>query len=64
MNKIRQLREAKGMTQVELAAAVGVNQSTINRYEAGVYIPGLIVALRLVAALDCTMADIVGDKSA
>lgn len=64
MNKIKKLRESKGMTQAELAAAVGVNQSTINRYETGTYTPRLIVALRLVTALDCKMADIVGDKSA
>lgn len=36
MNRIRQLREEKGMTQQQLADALGVNQSTVDRYEKGI----------------------------
>lgn len=32
---IRQLREEKGMTQKELAAAANINQATLSRYESG-----------------------------
>lgn len=62
MNRIGQLREEKGLTQCALADAIGVNQSTVNRYETGKYKPGLEVALRLIAVLDCTMSDILGQK--
>lgn len=59
MNRIGQLREQKGMTQQELADAIGTNQSTVARYETGEYTPRLRVALRLIAVLNCTMNDIV-----
>lgn len=34
-DKIRELREAKGMTQKELADALGINQSAVARWETG-----------------------------
>ena len=33
MNRIRALRESKGLTQEALGKMVGVSQSTINKYE-------------------------------
>ena len=36
MNRIRQLREEKGMTQQQLADTLGINQSTVDRYEKGI----------------------------
>lgn len=64
MNKIGQLREAKGMTQKALADAIGVNQSTVARYETGEYIPRIMVALRMIAVLGCTMRDIIDQDTA
>jgi putative transcriptional regulator len=50
-NRIRALREASGMTQGELAAAVGAGRVTINRIEQGSQEPTLDLARKLAAAL-------------
>lgn len=34
-NRIRELRKARGLTQVELASALGVNEITVIRWERG-----------------------------
>lgn len=47
---IRKARERRGWNQYELAAAAGINQSTISRIEAGA-IPRLDVAQCIAAAL-------------
>ena len=44
-NRIRELREARGMTQQELADAVGVSRQSINSIERGRYVPSLLLAL-------------------
>lgn len=51
-NTLRQAREAKGWTQAELAAAIGVSRKTINTVENGVFIPSTVIALKLAAALN------------
>lgn len=51
-NTLREAREARGWTQAELAAAIGVSRKTINTVENGVFIPSTIVALKLAAALN------------
>lgn len=33
--KIKELRESKGISQYRLAELTGINRSTINRYESG-----------------------------
>lgn len=35
MNRIREFREQKGLSQEELAKLVGLSQGTISKYEAG-----------------------------
>jgi ribosome-binding protein aMBF1 (putative translation factor) len=52
---VRQLREARGWTQTELAAAAGMIQSAVARFEAGGTIPTLPVLDRLAAALDADL---------
>ena len=44
---LRQMREAKGMTQSELASRVGVRRETIVHLERGRYNPSLKLALDL-----------------
>ena len=34
--KIKNLRESKGISQYRLAELTGINRSTINRYESGI----------------------------
>lgn len=54
-NYIHVARIAKGMTQVELAAEVGVTRQTIISIEKGNYEPSVRLALRLAKTLDSTV---------
>jgi len=46
-NQIRQLRTDKGLSQGQLAAAMGVSRQTINSIETGRYTPSLPLAIAL-----------------
>ena len=50
-NRIREAREALGLTQAELAGRVGVSRKTINTVENAVFVPSTVIALKLAAAL-------------
>ncbi len=50
-SSLKQVREAKGLTQAQLAEAIGVSRKTINTVENGVYVPSTVIALKLAAAL-------------
>ena len=49
---LKNMREARGLTQAQLAELVGVSRKTINTVENGVYVPSTVIALKLAAALD------------
>lgn len=51
-NRLRELREARGLTQGQLAELVGVSRKTINTVENGIYVPSTVIALKLSRALD------------
>jgi len=44
-NRVKELREERGMTQAELADAVGVSRQSINSIERDRYVPSLQLAL-------------------
>ena len=44
-NRVRELREAREMTQADLAEAVGVSRQSINSIERDRYVPSLQLAL-------------------
>ena len=46
-NRLRDLREAKGWSQGELARRLGVSRQTINAVETDKYDPSLPLALRM-----------------
>jgi putative transcriptional regulator len=46
-NDIRTLRDAAGLSQGELAGAMGVSRQTINSIETGRYTPSLPLAISL-----------------
>ena len=46
-NRIKEFRKENGLTQEELASAVGVSRQTIISIEKGKYIPSLPLALRI-----------------
>lgn len=59
-NNVRSLREAKGLSQGELAAAVAVSRQTINSIEVGRYIPSLPLALSLARYFGHSVEEIFG----
>ena len=46
-NRVRELREAKGWSQGDLAAQLAVSRQTINAIETGKYDPSLPLAFRI-----------------
>jgi putative transcriptional regulator len=55
INRLREERARRELTQAELAEMVGVSRKTINTVENGVFIPSTVLALRLAAALKTTV---------
>ena len=46
-NRVGELRSARGLSQGELATALGVSRQTINSIENGRYLPSLPLALAI-----------------
>lgn len=59
---IREVRESKGVTQVELCTKVGINQSKLSQIENGKYLPSLVTLQRLAWGLDCKICDLWKDE--
>ena len=57
-NEVRECREAAGLSQAELGAAVGVTRQTINAIERERYDPSLELAFELAAHFDCAVEDL------
>ena len=53
INHIKEHRLRIGLSQEELAGAVGVSRQSINSIERGRYIPSLPLALRFARLFDC-----------
>ena len=58
INRIEELRLAKGITRQELADAVGVHYQTVGYIERGEYSPSLVLALQIAKLLGTTVEDI------
>ena len=46
-NQVREHRNRRGLTQADLAAAVGVSRQTVISIESGRYLPSLPLAFRI-----------------
>ena len=57
-NRLRELREARNLTQAQLADLIGVSRKTVNTVENGVFIPSTVVALKLAGALGCPVEEL------
>ena len=55
---LRQRRYEKGMTQMELAIAANVEQSSISHYEQGHWKPNPKTAKKLADVLGCTVGEL------
>ena len=62
--RLKALRDARGMSQEQLARQVGVSKGTISRYEGNVQVPLLSVATMLALALGTSLDTLVGLESA
>ena len=54
-NRLKEIRSARGLTQAALADRVGVSRKTVNTVENGVFVPSVLLALKLAQALDTTV---------
>ena len=52
-NRVKELRNARGWTQEQLAQAVGVSRQSINSIERNRYVPSLELALTFARIFDC-----------
>lgn len=57
--QVRRLRQARGLTQGALGAAIGINPNLLGRIERGEQNPTLLTLARLAAGLQTTLADLV-----
>ena len=51
VNQLKVIRGELGLTQAELAEAVGVTRKTINTVENGVFVPSTLLALKIARAV-------------
>ena len=57
-NRLRELREAEGWSQGELASRLEVSRQTINALETGKYDPSLPLAFRIANLFSCRIEDV------
>ena len=55
---LREMRAARGMTQQQLADAVGVSSGTIISIEKGQYNPSLMLAYRMARVFDVSVEEL------
>jgi putative transcriptional regulator len=55
VNRLRELRADRDLTQAALAELAGVSRKTINTVENGVFVPSTTLALKLARALGCSV---------
>ena len=60
-NRLKEIREAAGWSQGELARRLGVSRQTINAVETDKYDPSLPLALRMSKLFACQVPDIFVD---
>lgn len=58
LNRVKDLRVARGWTQEELAKATGVSRQSINSIERNRYVPSLALALTFARIFDCATDEI------
>ncbi|UYJ44630.1 MAG: helix-turn-helix transcriptional regulator [Oscillospiraceae bacterium] len=56
-NKLKEMREAKGLTQKEVGEKVGVSRQAINAIETGKFDPSIWLAYDLSKLFDTTIED-------
>ena len=57
--RLRELRQKRGVTQHELAEAAGLTDAYVSNMENGFAVPSLTTVLRLAVALGCKVTELV-----
>lgn len=57
-NRIRELREKRGITQQELGEMIGISRQAINAIETEKFEPSIWIAYDLSKVFDCSIEDI------
>src|SRR5215813_13681220 len=57
-NRLRQRRNAAGITQLELARRAGITRQSLIHLESGRFVASTTVALKLARALGCAVEDL------
>lgn len=57
--RLRALRNKRGVTQVALAERTGLPQSHVSEMERGLTLPNLATLIRIAVALDCKISALV-----
>lgn len=57
--RLREMRQKRGMTQEQLAAAADTAGPYVSDMERGIKVPSLTTIIRLAIALDCKVTDLV-----
>jgi len=60
--KLKEARQAAGLTQTQLADKIGKKQKDISRWENGERTPSLPSLLLLAEALECSVNDIISGQ--
>lgn len=60
---LKKLREQSGLTQENIAEAVGVGQSAISMWETGKSKPRADMLIKLAAILGCTVDELLHDEN-
>lgn len=60
MNRLRQLREEKGLLQKEVAQALNVDRTTYNKYEKGTSQPNYDMLIRIASFFDVSINYLLG----
>jgi putative transcriptional regulator len=63
-NVVRELRAGRGLSQGQLAAALGVSRQTINAIETGRYLPSLPLAMALARHFGRSVEEVFHDDAA
>jgi putative transcriptional regulator len=58
LNRVKDLRTARGWTQEELAQSAGVSRQSINSIERNRYVPSLQLALTFARVFGCSTEEI------
>tara|TARA_B100001287_G_C22245325_1_gene327882 strand:- start:218 stop:430 length:213 start_codon:yes stop_codon:yes gene_type:complete len=58
INNLKTLRKASGLIQQGLSERAGVSRKSINAIENGIYIPTILLALKIAKTLGCPVEDV------